>query len=975
MPKDWGCLIALICAFLATGVPEQADGQVCGTTELDLLQDAALAALTAADDFVEARVVFVSFPDYVNQTLPSWRDEFRTEFEDFIQTMSGGQQQMHITVVTRPDQSDLAWIAQNPASHYYNQGSGGYGNLNQEVMTQINMVIPNVWIGVDQVFMIHYRATINLTCCPGAVGVGSLGCAGCAPGSIGRGTTQFFSNDAVEQAANREGAKWVAAHEYGHTLGFNHTPLSEGAGPGRYDVMRASASYVQEDGLVPYHALHLSNPADVAWLPVRQVITSDVEGLRVPDIRGPSPATFEVRSPAAPTQSYLLVNHRTTSSPYDAKYQSSGLYVWHMLNENPGNPMPDALDLESAEGKYVPIGTGSCLALDFTQPAPVSGKDRLEACTSQLGTYLDVFDGVQKTFFTCATNPNANRYAGSHLTPQSVSTSIALENIHPDPITGDMLVDVFVTPKQNVLAPNGGEVLHEGQPYPIQWTVRPNACITSLDLNLSSNGGGSFTPIAQFLSNSGQYMWTPTVSGTQFRVQTLSRDQAAGTGVDDSNANFSVIDVTAPAMVEDLTIDVVSDTEVYLYWYAPGDNGNVGTALSYELRYSTQPLDEATFGSGMLAATAAPQAANSAEQAVVRSLNPCTGYYFALKTRDEANNWATISNVTYTQTVCMGGGGGGGFSAQRPRDGEKERASAASGVAPNTLVGRASDEAGARLPGLNTVLASADGFQPSPGILVVETKPNEGGAWRVSLRLATEADGLDASGSQVTVEAQTSSGDRDTLGQFTPGASAGILGICALHERGRVVLAGFVGIDQMMARIRRDGHDYALAHVQHSRLGDLGAQGLATGGSTDLQSGDTIDMTYEPAADAHPEAPPWYLLVRREGASTPIPFSKGRDRGVAFPEGFALHRGEPNPAGTTTIIRFDLPVPSPVRLEVFDLLGRRVATVAEAVYSAGEHRAEWDLRDVNGGRVRSGVYMVRMLAGEFRANVGLSVLP
>jgi hypothetical protein len=146
-------------------------------------------------------------------------------------------------------------------------------------------------------------------------------------------------------------------------------------------------------------------------------------------------------------------------------------------------------------------------------------------------------------------------------------------------------------------------------------------------------------------------------------------------------------------------------------------------------------------------------------------------------------------------------------------------------------------------------------------------------------------------------------------------------------------------------------------------------------GGPDLIAGDILDLTYTPARDPHPDATSWWVLVRRQGTASPIPFSQRRDPGAKLPEGFILHQSEPNPAGNRTVIRFELPVESPVRLEVFDLLGRKVATVAEARFPAGYHAAAWDLSDVNGGRARPGVYIYRITAGDFRAKQKLSVLP
>lgn len=96
---------------------------------------------------------------------------------------------------------------------------------------------------------------------------------------------------------------------------------------------------------------------------------------------------------------------------------------------------------------------------------------------------------------------------------------------------------------------------------------------------------------------------------------------------------------------------------------------------------------------------------------------------------------------------------------------------------------------------------------------------------------------------------------------------------------------------------------------------------------------------------------------------------------LGIPQQFALHQNEPNPAASSTVIRFDLPRESPARIEVFDLLGRRVATVTDGSFPAGSHTAEWNLRDPSGTRVRPGVYVYRLTAGQLRAKGKMSVVP
>jgi hypothetical protein len=142
----------------------------------------------------------------------------------------------------------------------------------------------------------------------------------------------------------------------------------------------------------------------------------------------------------------------------------------------------------------------------------------------------------------------------------------------------------------------------------------------------------------------------------------------------------------------------------------------------------------------------------------------------------------------------------------------------------------------------------------------------------------------------------------------------------------------------------------------------------------EFAAGDSVELEYalgEESADGLP----WYLLVRRNGSEPMVPLSQRPEHVDAVPSRFALHSPEPNPAGHAATIRFDLPVPSPVRLEVFDLLGRRVAELASRDFMAGSHEVTWNLRDLNGGSVPPGIYVCRITAGEFRGRSKLAVRP
>ena len=83
--------------------------------------------------------------------------------------------------------------------------------------------------------------------------------------------------------------------------------------------------------------------------------------------------------------------------------------------------------------------------------------------------------------------------------------------------------------------------------------------------------------------------------------------------------------------------------------------------------------------------------------------------------------------------------------------------------------------------------------------------------------------------------------------------------------------------------------------------------------------------------------------------------------GPALPQGFALGQNYPNPFNPSTIIPYQLPSATYVRLEVFNLLGQRIATLVDAERAAGAHTAQWDGTDAAGRAVGAGVYIYRLL--------------
>ena len=100
---------------------------------------------------------------------------------------------------------------------------------------------------------------------------------------------------------------------------------------------------------------------------------------------------------------------------------------------------------------------------------------------------------------------------------------------------------------------------------------------------------------------------------------------------------------------------------IVLRWTAPGDDGNVGRATAYEVRYSESPVSGTDTTSWWNAAVSAgtlppPQSAGIRESFTVSGLDSGRTYHFGIRTADEVPNWSGYSNISVR---AVGGSGSG----------------------------------------------------------------------------------------------------------------------------------------------------------------------------------------------------------------------------------------------------------------------------------------------------------------------------
>jgi hypothetical protein len=105
------------------------------------------------------------------------------------------------------------------------------------------------------------------------------------------------------------------------------------------------------------------------------------------------------------------------------------------------------------------------------------------------------------------------------------------------------------------------------------------------------------------------------------------------------------------------------------------------------------------------------------------------------------------------------------------------------------------------------------------------------------------------------------------------------------------------------------------------------------------------------------------LIIQMDGSIVTSVAGGGPQTGDTQVTGYMLAQNHPNPFNPTTTIRYSLPEPGGVNIAVYDILGRKVATLVDEFRQAGEHSIVWNGTATSGEKVSSGLYVYRMQAG------------
>jgi flagellar hook capping protein FlgD len=167
-----------------------------------------------------------------------------------------------------------------------------------------------------------------------------------------------------------------------------------------------------------------------------------------------------------------------------------------------------------------------------------------------------------------------------------------------------------------------------------------------------------------------------------------------------------------------------------------------------------------------------------------------------------------------------------------------------------------------------------------------------------------------------------------------------------------------------------------LATAQSSSAGDvssaIGAEDTVT---TALVGPDTLVATFSGPSLGEGAVRNVFLGVLASPVTASAASSAAASQRSSLPTQFALYQNAPNPFRGSTTIRCDLPVGRMVKLEIFDVSGRRVRTLVNRFMPAGRHSVVWDQRNDAGASLDAGVYFSRLQVDTFRDHKKLILMP
>ena len=446
-----------------------------------------------------------------------------------------------------------------------------------------------------------------------------------------------------------------------------------------------------------------------------------------------------------------------------------------------------------------------------------------------------------------------------------------------------------------------------------------------------------------------------------------------------------ITDDVPPAATANLAVTQIRRSALRLEWTAPGDDGLTGNATIYEIRYSKWPIVGDTAEWWGYAEQAAevpyPLPTGSAESFLVTNLDTVSTYYFLLVAYDEVGNRSDYSNIA-SGTTGPDTGPGGNYCLDY--NGINMRA-----VIPNNDVLNPTESIT-----IEAWVSCRNFTRWTQGFILGKSYPEYRYPFSQYFLAVTSINSEYASITTAdNVWHKLDTGpiellpDEWTHLSFTYDGSELILYVNGQFNQSTPVSGAILtwpydinigileylngwGFDGLIDEIRIWNIARSQGEIQQSMNSRLNGNEPGLVGYWNFDEGDGqefFDITShgsngylgsEPVSDAND--PLWAesnCPVQELGTNTPDP--------NLVPGDITMLQNYPNPFNSDTKISFNLPQNSFVRLEIYDMLGRRVKTLFDGMAETGKHDIVWDGLSDSGETLSSGVYFYRLKTDKF----------
>jgi M6 family metalloprotease-like protein len=513
-----------------------------------------------------AIAILVDFSDNTSSVSASYFDNllFGTgtgTLRDYWEEATYG----NLTVVTVDLPSSTGWLRAPNSYSYYVNGYYGFGSYPQNAQRlaedAVNLADPYVDFSdydndsdgyVDALFIIHADQ--------GAEYTGSTNDIWSHKWSthdvpyVDGVYAYIYSMEPEYWASPGDMTCGVYAHEMGHAVFglpdlYDYDYDSEGLGD--WSLM-AGGSWNGPLGASPSHPDAYCRILTGAVTATN--LTSNLMGATIPAVEN-TPTIYRLWTNGAGGSEYFMVENRRQTG-YDSYLDGQGLMIYHVDETQDGNDN-QWYPGHTSYGNYE-------VALE-----QADGDWDLEKYNND-GDSGDPYPGssTNRTFDKNST-PDSKDY-------DSDTTMVAVRNISNSAtnMTADLYVTVGDTPDDpsiTVTYPNGGETLSGSAT--ITWTATDpdpgETALLDIDLEYSSNGGGSWNPIATGESNDGSYLWDVSGlgDGSNYLVRATATDTTGRDDSDQSDAVFTILNTGPPTAIADLMATLAGDV-IHLSWSA-----------------------------------------------------------------------------------------------------------------------------------------------------------------------------------------------------------------------------------------------------------------------------------------------------------------------------------------------------------------------------------------------------------------------